>query len=996
MKIYYCFIVFFLCFGIPAHLLKAMDIVRDGKPQATIVIPDAGSELVREAAGELQYHIQKATGAKLLIIKESFRPINKSCIFLGATKAAQEAGINTKKLEPNGFVIKLVGESFFMVGDDVSGRCGYRWNLRRKTKSPAKREKVFGSLHANWNRVGTLFAVYEFLEKHLSVRWLWPGKLGELIPKTRDIVIAKWNQTGKPALVHSRWRDSGHVNKKIGWKSPKAHMQFNENQSKWLRRHRFAMGVNQDRGHTFVRYWKKIGKSHPEYFNLLPNGTRRPDGYSGNVAMCVSQPKLWKEIIRKWQERYEPGQIIGATENDTNGKCTCSACMAWDEPDPALKFPYEQRLKYAKKAFDANEVEWESNLGSLSDRYCKYYLALQKAAEKIDPNAMLQGVAYANYVKPPLKAKLNKRIFIKNVPPYIINWKKETEQAFEKNWKGWEKTGCSQLLRPNYTFAGHNMPIAYARPFAKQFAFAAKHGMWGSDFDSLTGQYATQGPTLYVVARMNNNPKMPVSQILNEFYKGFGPASEAVKNYFKHWEQVSKPLTDQQLAAALNLKKRSLEPLPWRKFFLVAPKIFTPAVMAKGRNLLTQAKKAATGDTPALQRISFLEKGLRHAKLTLAAQLAYEAYRKSGKPLGASQAIRKLDAFRASAEFDGIANMGVLRYCEARTWPLSLLKTLTRNQSITTLPTVWKFMWDPDKQGLNKGWQADKFDDKKWHNINITTQWELQPLGKKWKAEHGTDYDGLAWYRTTFTVDPSASNKRVNLLFGAVDDSCVIWVNGEQVLDRPHSKNSWQESFEVDITKVVRLGKTNTLVVRVKDKECAGGIWKPVNLLVMKKDNFKKRLLTNPGFESNRKGWKRHDRLGKFKFEIDRTVAHTGRKSGRMTCTAFGSPQKQRRYRGRSWARWYREISVKPGRTYRFRVWAKTSVKFDGKVVALAVEPHKKTYTATTLNTNGNWIELRTPDFKAIGDKIVIYLISQNGLGTVWFDDAELSEKVSE
>ena len=71
----------------------------------------------------------------------------------------------------------------------------------------------------------------------------------------------------------------------------------------------------------------------------------------------------------------------------------------------------------------------------------------------------------------------------------------------------------------------------------------------------------------------------------------------------------------------------------------------------------------------------------------------------------------------------------------------------------------------------------------------------------------------------------------MRLVFGAVDEACTLWVNGQKLLERPsptRGTTTWQEAFEVDVTAAVRTDRPNTLAVRVEDNSGAGGIWRPV------------------------------------------------------------------------------------------------------------------------------------------------------------------------
>ncbi len=71
------------------------------------------------------------------------------------------------------------------------------------------------------------------------------------------------------------------------------------------------------------------------------------------------------------------------------------------------------------------------------------------------------------------------------------------------------------------------------------------------------------------------------------------------------------------------------------------------------------------------------------------------------------------------------------------------------------------------------------------------------------------------------------------LYFGAVDESCKVWVNGKFAGEHPFVKpDDWRTSFPIEITDCIDWNRpTQLVVVRVEDKSGAGGIWKPVWLV---------------------------------------------------------------------------------------------------------------------------------------------------------------------
>lgn len=942
----------------PVARVPRFDIVADHKPRTAIVIPDKPLQIVSYAAEELQYHVEKATGARLDIFRESKRPQQyKGLIFLGTCSQTKQENIDSEQLPGNGFIIKLTNGNLFLAGKDSQG---------------------YYLLKTTW--AGTLFAVYEFLEKEMGVLWLWPGELGEVIPRRADIRIGDWDQLTRPRFISADLNVGSFIRKqKTGWSSDENRNRFFKDQRVWLRRHRGRKSRTLRTGHAFRRYWKRFGKSHPEFFNLLPNGKREPppNRPEAAITMCVSEPGLWQQIIDDWKEarKKHPGINVNACENDNPGVCTCPRCRAWDGPDP--------RFKTAGDILPTFGNIHTGRMPSLSDRYARFYLAVQREAQKVEPDAVVFAYAYANYREPPRQTKLNENIIIGFVPRYYFPWTAEKLAQARQDWSGWRKTGARLFYRPNYMLIGHNMPIFVARKLGGEFSFVAKNGLIGTHFDSLTGQYATQGPNLYVLARVHVRPEWPVEKILDEYYCAFGKAEDAVREYFGHWEKVSDAVTDDLMD-----RYKNEEDAGWNRWYLVALHIFTPPVMAKGRALLEKAKAASGGDTIAESRVAFLEKGFRNAELTLVTQRAYKKYLASTRDIHTQRkyhaSIRDLYNYRKSIEAEGVCNMGFLAFCEARRWDIAVA---FQKEPGELLSRLWKFKWDQENVGERQGWQEKEFDDSKWSEIEIGAPWEKRPLGKKWKEKHGQDYNGFAWYRTTFAVkNPAPSAKRIQLLFGAIDESATIWVNGTLVLVRVYDKkvnpNSWQEPFFVDITKVVRFDKPNVLAVRVEDNAGEGGITKPVWLQVSDPPVSEgNNPIANPGFEDSGKPWKFVVSKGKYTFSIDNTVAHNEKNSARIVCIEAGRVQFSQF-----------QVPVKEGQNYKLGAWIRTSADFAGRITIAAAVKGSITKKASTFNNAGIWTEVVIKDIKATFSQMAPYFVISGGTGTVWIDDVDLVE----
>ena len=141
-----------------------------------------------------------------------------------------------------------------------------------------------------------------------------------------------------------------------------------------------------------------------------------------------------------------------------------------------------------------------------------------------------------------------------------------------------------------------------------------------------------------------------------------------------------------------------------------------------------------------------------------------------------------------------------------------------RLEQIARLAGKWKFTTDPERKGLAARYYAPDFDDSKWGELAVDTWWET--LGFK-------GYDGLGWYRTSFTVPASAGGQPVYLRFDGVDEMCGIWVDGRFVI----AHWGWDHPFLARIDPFVERGRSGKLTVLVEDNAGGGGIYKVPALL---------------------------------------------------------------------------------------------------------------------------------------------------------------------
>lgn len=601
-------------------------LVVEGRANAVVMLPATPSQVVAYAAEELVYHVEKATGARLDVVNEGQEPNGTTaCIYLGPTAAATSAGIEVGRLSPDSFIIRATPNALYIVGRDSDG-------------------KPLGL--DTW--AGTLFGVYELLENVLGVHWLWPGELGEHIPKTKNLTVSATDRTVTPQLIIRRLRSTLQGRPDLALEdtfSPQALAKTQADEQKWLRRQRMGNSRKVRWGHAFSTWWEQYGREHPDWFNLLKDGKRGPPkgNPSDRVGMCVSNPGFHAQIIENWLKACAASPDnkpnINGCENDVFGRCQCERCKAWDAP----------RL-------DADQYpDRFSRYGIVSDRYARFWRTLQQMAAKHDPDAIVTGYAYVNYAPPPICETLDEHVWVGLVPDaFFPRTAAEHDQCLAM-WQGWAKTGCRLFLRPNYTLDGYCMPYLYTHQFAHEFAHHARNGMIATDFDSLTAMWATQGPQTYLFARWQSCLDKDADAVLDEYYAGFGPAAAQVKAYFDYWEDYTMHSRERFRAVKKKLKA------DWNTYPRMAHECFTPEAFARSRKLLDEATKAARPDIRAAARVEFLGKGLTHAEKCVAVSRAQA----SGDFLAIQDALGDLRAYRRRIENDNVVN---LAYCAWVEW----------------------------------------------------------------------------------------------------------------------------------------------------------------------------------------------------------------------------------------------------------------------------------------------------------------------------------------
>lgn len=752
-------------------------LVQNRVAQAAIVVADSASEIAKYAAGELQFHVEKATGVRLPLLRESDAALQQfpHGLYIGATLAAEKRGIRPPDQSLEGYRIQSVDNNLYIVGEETELSPGWWVILGPGTAGR-----------------GTLYGVNRLLNKHLGVRWLWQGETGIYVPKRDSWVLPEVHEEGRPDLLFSIWY----------------HSSYNEEISTFLQRHCFSRAHMPPVGHTFQNWWKEYGESHPDWFMLNSEGKRGPNAGDTVAPMCVSNPELHRFIV---EQKWDGKAWLTLGEVDRVDACQCERCQSWD-----VKVP-----------------ETPADSRNYSDRYGRFWQEVYKLARVRNPDVRISVFFYwQTFPAPAGTLELNDRFFGMFVPWSGKNmWFPMPDAELDKvkkQWQGWSQTGAQMAYWSNCMHGGYALPFLSTRQVGDFIHFINSHGNVGFFGDSYFSNFATKGPMIYLHMRLFQEPELTVEAVLQEYYSAFGPAAQEVREYFDYWEVFSERVVNEHNWPVWGFAQ-----------VVRAPRIYTTAVFQPANEILQRAeqKLQQADDAEFAERVNVLQMGLEHAQLCMQFISSLDNGRvrldDRQKFLASQQAYQRLQDLRKKNAHLPFADLTKIASLEKGIKGLDALEKefeQVQQAAPEKLPvpwSAWLFRKDPEETGLQEQWYRSEISLEGWREIAVPAFWADTWVG---------DFQGYAWYRTTFKLPAGWKDLPLNLEFGAVDEQAWVYVNGRAVGEHTTTSEKmpfgslWDRPFSITVPAEILLpGEENVLVIRVHNAVSNGGIHKEIS-----------------------------------------------------------------------------------------------------------------------------------------------------------------------
>lgn len=492
-----------------------------------IVLPDNPAKLVfppgetqAYAADFLNKILAEAIGQKLEIVPESCSEKYPKRIFIGSTDAASQLIGELNSLKPEALVVRSKGGDLILCGE----------------VSPDGIDR------------GTLFAVYEYLEQALGVRWYYPDDrrihpdgFGTIIPRSPALKLDGWNIYDWPRF-HSR---EGGVSY-YAWPE--------EYQRLWHPVLRFGSSVPSRRAnHTQIGWYALYKDTHPEYFAVGKDGkTHFNTKLPHRNYLCPNQPGVLEQMLRNleafdqgeappnaWGPCPPLGKEVYFAFNDgmtPENSCQCSACRR--QYNPAL--PFEKQASGWAFRFVARYAE---------------------AIRAIWPDRRLATLAYQHYQAPPEGMQIPDNVDVTYVTkivhyasdPDLFNQELEKVHAWSKllNNKT-ERFGIWLNIVDPATYTS-KVPFMYPNIF-KRWLLATRDVTDSCFINGLNSRLNRSGeegrlnafstyPMVWLQSRLLWNPEYSVDELLGDYIRNsFGPAADTMRRFhdliISRWEGI--------------------------------------------------------------------------------------------------------------------------------------------------------------------------------------------------------------------------------------------------------------------------------------------------------------------------------------------------------------------------------------------------------------------------------------------------------------------------
>ncbi len=516
--------VVFLFVGTGLAQADPLTLVEEGRATATIVLAAEPTRAAQFAAAELLYHLSQMTGATVPTATAT-DPVTGPAILVGESAATRALGLASSDFAPQEYLIGFRPGALVLMGRDADDRGAVDYQNA-------------GTFPGDFDEQGTVYAVYDFLERFCGVRWYLPTELGEVIPERTTLTVRGRDIRRRPAMIYRHvYRAEAMPADLIGdtMDREEEYPSLDQRSARLFMRRMRHGGARYQANHSFYGYYNRFLEEHPDWF---------AQGYEGQPPqMCFTEPGFVEQVVADARAYFDTGSVqpravaagdfFALVPMDNASWCRCERCAAEVLAEPTRGY-----------SFTSNDTA--------SDYIFGFINKVAREVGRTHPDKWLAALAYSRYVYPPRREPLEPNVSIMLCLQTRRIYHPESVSNDRRILGAWTR---ESVQRPKFVWLYYCYPSLWARhqgwrPYPGFFAhsivgqFAQFHrsGVRGFFVEpSYLARYQ-RSPLmdqleLYLTFRLADDPTLDGNRVIAEFFDlYYGPAAAPMRELYESIE----------------------------------------------------------------------------------------------------------------------------------------------------------------------------------------------------------------------------------------------------------------------------------------------------------------------------------------------------------------------------------------------------------------------------------------------------------------------------
>ena len=599
----------------------SLEIVKDGVPEAEIVIAEEAHEGTHRAAEDLRDFLRRISGAELRIVHAPSTE-KKNHLYVGRSVWTDKLSYRLPVFRNSGYDILVKGNYAVLAGPMVtslenpyrmsSSDAGYlRTPLLNKTPKPANfpspglkkwqsfTGRTFSTLQVGNgggvrnaplkiftnDDLGDWYAVSAFLEE-LGVRFYAPCHDGTIVPRSRNISVEECRITKEAAFARREWTYYGA-------------MRSDRDGIAWLKRMKCGNHTLIIYNHTTYAVYstKEQLAKHPEYFAEEKPGKKWSGFPAGSGIPRYTDPGFRRDCVLFLRKMFDAFPHLAA--------------CAMGPPDGSVRLDYRDMEQYRRGGLSPEQAA--------SNYVWDFHVHLAKELAKTHPGKKLLYMSGAGAKRFPTNFKSGEvdNIIIPFTQPYsAYRVLQSTNDAVIRERKEWLEKVNGKNKCPVWDYYLYyripsmpRYPVIFTRSLQREMRemlpyadgkFIEVAPEWMTDGKNMqSGSRIGTIPLIHLMMYIQNKlfwePDLDMRALLEEFYRlYYGPAAQEMKAYYEFAEEVWTRQEGRSVTLTTGFLKEKDVPVYFQ--------------------LLAEAKKKVPANSVYFRRIDSIEKGIEPLK----------------------------------------------------------------------------------------------------------------------------------------------------------------------------------------------------------------------------------------------------------------------------------------------------------------------------------------------------------------------------------------------